>query len=220
MRNFCYLALSSLFLFAGAPASAQIHLSMMGGANLASTELSSDEVAVPTSETVTRISVGVAATFPVAGHFGIQLGGGYSQRGSNSQFTDGDATGESLIEADYAELTALGRLAIPLYGDRIGIHLLAGPAFAYETSCDATLSTTVEDRAVSNSAACGDALDRPSFDFGLVGGGGLEIGLTRDLGLDFGALYNYGLTDLDNADTATVRHRVLTLRAGLSYSIR
>ena len=220
MRSLYYLVLSTLFLFAGSPASAQINLSMMGGANLASTALSSDDVAVPTAETVTRVSLGVAATFPVADHFGIQLGGGYSQRGSNSRFTDGDATGESLIEVDYAELTALGRLAIPLYGDRIGIHLLAGPAFAYETSCDATLSTTVEDRAVSNSAACGDDLDRPAYDFGLVGGGGLEIGLTRDLGLDFGALYNYGLTDLDNTDAATVQHRVLTLRAGLSYAIR
>lgn len=117
-------------------------------------------------------------------------------------------------------MTALGRLDIPLYGDRLGIHLLAGPAFAYETSCDATISTMVEDRAVSNSAACGDDFDRPAYDFGLAGGGGLEIGLTRDLGLDLGALYNYGLTDLDNADNATVKHRVLTLRAGLSYSIR
>ena len=220
MRSFRYPLLSTLFLFAGAPASAQINLSMMGGANLASTQLSSEDVAAPTSETVTRVSVGVAATFPVVGHFGIQLGGGYSQRGSNSLFTDGDATGESLIEVDYAELTALGRLDIPLYGDRLGIHLLAGPAFAYETSCDATMSTMVEDRAVSNSAACGDDFDRPAYDFGLVGGGGLEIGLTRDLGLDLGALYNYGLTDLDNADNATVKHRVLTLRAGLSYSIR
>ena len=220
MRNFRYLILSTLFLFAGSPASAQISLSMMGGANLASTELSSDDVAVPTSETVTRISLGVAATFPLTRHFGIQLGGGYSQRGSNTRFTDGDATGESLIEADYAELTALGRLAIPLYGDRFSVHLLAGPAFAYEASCDATMSTMVEDRAVSTTAACGDDLDRPAYDFGLVGGGGLEIGLTRDLGLNFGALYNYGLTDLDNADEATVQHRVLTLRAGLSYSIR
>ena len=105
MRIFRYLALSTLFLFAGSPASAQISLSMMGGANLASTDLASDDVAPPTPETVTRISLGVAATFPLAKHFGIQLGGGYSQRGFNTRFTDGDATGESLFEVDYAELT-------------------------------------------------------------------------------------------------------------------
>ena len=78
----------------------------------------------------------------------------------------------------------------------------------------------VEDRPLSTTTPCGDDLDRPAFDFGLVGGGGLEIGLTRELGLNFGALYNYGLTDLDKADESSVKHRVLTLRAGLSCSMR
>lgn len=219
MKTFRYLFLSTLFLFAGSPASAQISVSMMGGANLASMDVSSDIFSPPAPETVIRASLGVAATFPLAKHFGIQLGGGYSQRGSNTQFTEDGATGESLIEVDYAELTALGRLAIPLYGNRLSAHLLAGPALAYEASCDATLSTTAQDRSLSTSQPCGDDLDRPSYDFGLVGGGGLDIGLTSALDLNFGALYNYGLQDLDNADEASVMHRVLTLRAGLSYTI-
>ena len=220
MGTFRYLILSALFLFAGSPASAQVSVAMLGGANLASTALASEQSTPPTPQTVTRLSLGVAADFPLARHFAIQFGGAYSQRGFNTAFTDGDVTGESLIEVDYAELTALGKLHIPLYGDHFSVHLLAGPAVGYVTSCDATLSAGVEGTSASTTEPCGDNLDRSDYDFGVVGGGGLEIGLARALRLNFGALYNYGLADVDTADDTSVKHRVLTLRTGLSYSIR
>lgn len=220
MKTFRYLILPALFLFAGSPASAQVSVAMLGGANLASTALADNEAAPPAPETVTRLSLGVAADFPLTRHFGIQLGGGYSQRGFNTAFTEGNVAGESLIEVDYAEVTVLGKLHIPLYGDRLSVHLLAGPAVGYETSCDATVSAVVEGTSVSTTLACGDNFDRSDYDFGVVGGGGLEIGLARALRLNFGALYNYGLADVDTADATSVKHRVLTLRTGLSYSIR
>lgn len=219
MKTLRYLILFGLFLFAGSPASAQVSLSMAGGANLASTVLAADESTSPVPETVTRLSLGVGATFPLARHFGIQVGGAYSQKGFNTSFTDGDLTGESLIEVDYAELTALGELHIPLYGDRFAVNLLAGPAVAYETSCDATLSVDAED-VLATTQQCGDDIERTGYDFGVVGGAGLEIGLARALRLNFGALYNYGLLDVDAGENTSVKNRVLTLRTGLSYSIR
>ena len=56
-------------------------------------------------------------------------------------------------------------------------------------------------------------------DFGLAGGGGLGVRLSDRLGVEVGALYTYGLRDVDESETETVRHRVATLRAGLTYSV-
>ena len=98
-------------------------------------------------------------------------------------------------------------------------HLLAGPALGFETSCNAMMSATFDGGSISRSEPCGDDLNRSSYDFGLASGGGLNIDLTDTLGLDVGVLYNHGLKDLDAADGSSVRHRVLTLRAGLSYLV-
>ena len=50
-------------------------------------------------------------------------------------------------------------------------------------------------------------------------GGGFEIKVLDTLGMSFDVLYTYGLLDLDLSDSASMKQRALTLRAGLVYSI-
>ena len=65
----------------------------------------------------------------------------------------------------------------------------------------------------------GDVIDRSNFDLGLAGGGGIEIGLSDALGVSLGVLYTFGLLDLDEHDRDSLKHRVLSVRVGLVYSI-
>ena len=63
------------------------------------------------------------------------------------------------------------------------------------------------------------ALERSKLDVALAGGGGIEIGLSDTLGLSLDALYTLGLLDIDKAERDSLKHRVLTIRIGLVYSI-
>ena len=65
----------------------------------------------------------------------------------------------------------------------------------------------------------GDVLDRSNFDLGLAGGGGIEIGLSDALGVSLGVLYTFGFLDIDKDAGDSLKHRVLSLRIGLVYSI-
>ena len=222
MRNTCpHFLAASLLLLTAAPAASQLRIGVNGGLNFASVDLSSEEGFVPDFESVTRMSLGGSLEFPVTETWGVQLAGGYSQKGSQTQLTEDDLTLDITLEMNYFELAALGVARFPLAGDRVSAQLLAGPALALEASCTMSTSATVSGSGVEISNSCDDAdvLDRSTFDLGLAGGGGIEFGLTDALGLSVGALYTFGLLDVDKADSDTMKHRALNLRVGLVYSL-
>ncbi len=219
MKTRIYLLLAALVLFAASPASAQVTLNFGGGSNIASMGFSSDDIVVPDVESVRRFSLGIAADIPIRGAFGVQLGLTYSQKGASMQFMERGASGESLFEVDYIEFAPLGRFDLPLTQERVSAYLLAGPSVAFEVSCDATLSATIEGQSISMSESCSEDLNRSSVDIGLAGGAGVDIGLTDRLGLGLGLLYTHGLTDLDDAEGSTIKHRVVRLSTGFSYRL-
>ena len=47
----------------------------------------------------------------------------------------------------------------------------------------------------------------------------MEIGLSDTLGVSLGALYTFGFLDMDKDDRDSLKHRVLSFRVGLVYSI-
>ena len=186
---------------------AQTTFTFAGGLNMASVALSPDEGV--SSESVTRLAIGVSAGIPMSERLGLHLGAGYSQKGFSASGFGVDIT----TEIDYLEFTALA--GIPLSGgERASVHLLAGPALALKLSCQASASFMGE----SLSDDCGD--DGPkSMDLGLVGGARLEFGLSEKMGVSLGALYNLGLTNMDDGDgSETIKNRVLTLQAGVVFS--
>ena len=215
------LLATALLLLPASTASGQTTLALTGGINIATLEITSDAGLAPDTESVTRTSIGFSAIFSRAERLGFQLGGTYSQKGGRLIFSSSELIGESSIETSHLEFTALARAQFPLAGDRVSAHLLAGPAVAFELSCQLSAKASVEGSTVEISDDCNEGADlsRSPFDFGLAGGGGLEIGLLDKLGISLGVLYTHGLTDLDTSDGESLKQRALTLRAGL-YLIR
>lgn len=208
------ILLIALFLLLTTPVSAQTRLSVMGGVNTASVTLDTEAHPNPTIQPVTRWSGGLAATLPVSERFGIQLGGMYSEKGGGLDMEDG-AT--SSLEFDYVEFTFMGRVGFPLSGERVTAHLMAGPALAWQLSCQLALTG---DGASTDTDCAEHGLVARDYDVGLAGGGGIGIGLTGRLHATLGVLYTYGLSNIDDSDGSdTLTNRALTFRTGFEFPI-
>lgn len=197
--------LTAVFLTLGAtPVRAQTMLSLTGGVNRTSLNVDTDGAFSPDFESLTRMSVGLAATIPVSDRFGLQLGGRYAQKGGRLDVLGlmgmmGDMMGElddmpsgtSLnadIKMDYVELTVLARVGFPLSGDRVSGHLLAGPALGLRSSCELGFSVSGPDvPGVDVDSDCEEVeSDFRALDFGLAGGAGIDIGLTDSIDAHLG----------------------------------
>lgn len=210
-----------LLLLTAVPATGQVKLGLNGGLSLASVDVSSELGTVPDFESATRMSLGGSVTFPLTDTWGLQVAGGYAQKGGKGAFSEDGVNVDITLEADYFEFAALGVARFPLAGDRVSAHLLAGPAVALEASCNIASTASVGGSELTSDTSCDNSVapERSSFDLGVAGGGGIEIGLTDALGVSVGALYTFGLLDIDDADTSSLKHRALNLRVGLVYSL-
>ena len=221
----------------GTPLHAQTTLSFMAGLNRTSLDVDTDEAFSPDFKSLTRMSVGLAVTVPVSDRFGIQLGGRYAQKGGRLDVigvletiggTMGDfedmPAGTSVnadIGMDYFELSVLARVGVPLSGDRVSGHLLAGPALGRQSSCSGSVSFRGPDApGIDVSEDCDEFdIDSRKSDFGLVGGAGIDIRLTDSIDAQLGVLHTFGLSDISEEEGETTRHRALTIQAGLAMPI-
>ncbi len=241
MKRFPTLLLPTLLtvvcLTPGAPVHAQTTLSLTGGVNITSLDTDNDGTRSPGFESLARMSIGLAATLPVSDRFGLQLGGRYAQKGGRLDVLRlmemmGDMfggfeempPGASLYidyEMDYVELSVLARVGFPLSGDRVSGHLLAGPALGLRSSCEGVVSISGPDRpALDQGVGCDEAgLDFRKIDVGLAGGAGIDIGLTDAVDAHLGLLYTLGLSNVSDDLGGSVKHRALTIRAGLVLPI-
>jgi len=208
---------AALLLPCGSAASAQTTFALLGGVNIASLDVSARDI-IEDTVALQRMSVGLALSLPVGGGLGLQLGASMAQKGGSVFVRDSAGNNESHIRANYFEVTALGRLGIPLLGSFLSAHLVAGPALGIETSCDVLLFIDRSGIDAEESEDCAD--DRDRNDYGVAGGGGVEIWLSGRLGVSLGVLYTRGLADLNTTeDTSGTRTRTLTLRGGLVLSL-
>ncbi len=211
-----------LLLLVRMPVAGQTSLALTGGVNIASVDVGDDSRLVPDFQSVTRNSLGLAADFPLSESWGLQLGGRYSQKGGRADFTEDGLDGESTIELDYLEFTALGRLRLPLAGDHVFVQLLTGPAVAVDASCEVSFRVTDGTGTVLQATeGCDqdDDIKRSVVDLGWALGGSLEIGITENLSAHPSLLYIHGIVDIDSSGSASMKHRVLTPRIGLAYAI-
>ena len=182
--------LTAVFLTLGAtPVRAQATLSLLGGVNRTSLSTDADGASrAPVFESLTRMSIGLAATLPVSDRFGLQLGGRYAQKGGRLDVLGvlammGDVFGEfedmppgASFDADYemnfVELSALARIGFPLSDNRVSGHLLAGPALGLRSSCEAVVRLSgLDEPPVNVSSDCDEGgVDLGTIDVGLAGG--------------------------------------------------
>lgn len=211
------LLAGALLLVPGPTASAQTTFSLLGGVNIASLDVSALDI-IEDTVALRRMSVGLALSLPVGGALGLQIGASMAQKGGSVFLRDRNGSNESHIRANYFEVTALGRLGIPLLGSFVSAHLVGGPALGIETSCDVVFYFDRGGGDAEESSDCSD--DRDRNDYGLAAGGGVDIWLSGMLGISLGVLYTRGLADLDTTEhTSGNRTRTLTLRGGLVLSL-
>lgn len=215
-----------LFLFATAsPASAQTTLSLTGGLNRTTMTADPPDGIVWRSESLTRMSVGLAATFPASEHLGLQLGVAYAQKGGRLSGLDGDIFATTEIALDYFEFSLLAVPTLPLSSwDHSAVRFFFGPTLASRIDCDFDASARLGTEQVTASGGC-DAEGRDeieaTMDLGVVVGGGIAVGVTERASVTFDLLYTLGLIPIGEGDSylSGPRRRVLTLRTGVALPI-
>ena len=200
MRRFAIFAAALLLLLPGRSAQSQVKLALTGGANLSTL----DNYA-PSWSWHGR-AFGVTFGFPVSDNWSIQLAGARSGKGFYEEYdTEGCnpywCSAASGLLLTYLEFMVLSDRRIEL-GDRVRLHLLAGPFFGVSTRT---------------------RMRHTRSDFGVAAGALIEVGLHGNWGLQAGTVYTHGLVNTQVYKYPYQAHsktRTLTLRGGLSYSIR
>lgn len=222
MRRFTISAAAAVIvLLSGAPLGAQVTVGLWSGLNVAS--MVRTPAKGPPDRTgasfgrISRRALGLTIGVPITGGWGVQLNVGDSRKGGDISHPAAKAAWEH----EYLEFSLLADVPLALGdGDRAWLHLLVGPALAYRRSC----LVWNEYRGTRQSEDCADRERWKPYkdrDYGVVGGTEVELELSGRIGAVFGALYTFGLMDInDEPDWAYVeKNRVLTLRAGLQFSI-
>jgi hypothetical protein len=136
--------------------------------------------------------------------FGLQPELLYSRQGSKITENGTEAT----VKLSYIEVPVLAKFSFPMSGsgpNDAKPAIYVGPYAAFKISCD--IEGT--DSGVTVSGDC-DKFDikAKSYDFGLVGGAGVDFGA-----LNVFARYSFGLVKLDDSatDQQDVKNRVITV---------
>lgn len=214
------LIILPLLLLVPAPLAAQTTLQVTGGLNLATLSISDAQELGADPETINGLNLGIGMTAPLFGAFGVEANAAYSQKGAETTLREPGVGSIAVgINTDFIDFSLFGRFRFML-GDRAAVHFGAGPILSFNTSCDVSASGTIEGVNVSTSEDCDhDEIEvSVGTDFGVGGMAGFDVLLTDAIGLTAGAGYAFGFADLDDTN-GSARHRVLALRAGITYSL-
>lgn len=209
MRKFTLFLLGALCALA-LPLQGQTVLGVHLGLNIA--ELGGADI--DGGDARTGLNLAGSITFPLGENLGLHTGAGYSQKG----LTESDGGLEVALKFDYIEIPVLLQYTIPTEGS-MGVHFMGGGALGIQASCKLEAS----DGSTSASVDCSNPdedIPIKTFDFGLMGGVGVGIGLTERVDLVVDLLYNLGLTTvIDSSDPPDVKNRAFTIRAGASIPL-
>ncbi|MXW08304.1 MAG: PorT family protein [Gammaproteobacteria bacterium] len=226
MKRLSLVLIAALFALASrSPAAAQATLSLTGGVNLSTLAADAPSAGdIWHSESLARMSIGVAATLPVTKHVGVQLGVAYAQKGGRLSGLDNRQLVTVDMALDYFEFTLLAvpTLSLPSW-ERSSVRFFVGPTLASRVSCDFDASGWfgAEHVAAADSCDAGQDEIEAAMDLGVALGGGIAVGVTDRADVSVDLLYTLGLIPIGGADryASGPRHRVLTLRAGMAVPI-
>ena len=210
------LPVAALPMLAGPSAAAQVTLGIGVGAS--SSELIVTGLAIDSQEPRRGTALSVSVGVPVSGHLGVDFGAGYIRRGSTSTLLQ---LGDVDYRIQYLQFSALGRASAPVIGQRLSVHLLAGPALRLETSCEREARLVLHP--ITFLVECDDpeADSRTSaVDYAILAGAGARLAAGSRLGLRLDFIYSRGIRSFFESEMeTTARNRALTLRAGLDLRI-
>ena len=175
------------------PATAQMAYGVKAGVNYADVSFDGE---VASSGRVGLLAGGFA-TIPLFGWLAVQPEVIYTVKGTAVDVADI----KSDLIVDYVEVPLLARISI-----RRKIYVAVGPSMAFRV------------RARSRTAFGGSTEeidlkeDVESFDLGVVGAAGIDLGRWV-----FDGRYTHGLSDIDARDDAKMRNRVLSVSAGIRF---
>ena len=140
MKRLSLVLPSILFLFATAsPVLAQTTLSLTGGLNRTTMVADPPDRTVWRSESLTRMSVGLAATFPASEHLGLEVGVAYSQKGGRLSGMDGDTFVTTELALDYFEFSLLPYRRFPSpHGNALPFDSSSVPPWRAESTATST----------------------------------------------------------------------------------
>ena len=226
MKRLSLVPAVMLFILAPtAPGSAQATLSLTGGVNLSTLAADAPSARdVWHSESLARMSIGLAATVPASKHVGIQVGVAYAQKGGRLSGLDNRQLVTVDMALDYFEFTLLAVPTLPLSSwERASVRFFAGPTLASRLSCDFDASGWLGAEHVVAAGSCDGGPDEieAAMDLGVALGGGIAVGVTDRADVNVDLLYTLGLIPVGGGDRywSGPRHRVLTLRAGMAVPI-
>ena len=161
----------------------------------------------------TGLAIGGSATFHITNQFGIEPELLFSQKGASETINATQAT----LKLDYIEIPVLARYDVSTRGPAHPFFL-AGPALAFEVSCNAEVSNGGQ----SASESCDNlnqqlegGLSKKSFDFGGQLGAGVVFPAGKKMNLSVSVRYTLGFVDtFDNADA---KNRNWSFLAGLTF---
>jgi len=180
-----------------APASAQMSYGVKAGVNFANVSFDG-ETDVPSSGRIGALA-GAFATISLRGWLAAQPEVIYTVKGASLDVADV----ESDFIVDYLEVPLLARMAV-----RRSVYVAVGPSMAFRLRARSRTSFggSTEELDLKD--------DVESFDLGIVGAAGIEVGRWV-----FDGRYTHGLsdTDADTTDDVKTRNRVFSLSAGIRF---
>jgi hypothetical protein len=177
------------------PAGAQVQVSAIGGVNVASLDVESQDFRASGSKL--GLVLGAAVTAPVTARFVIRPEVLYSQEGASDTSEGVDVT----FAGQVIEIPLLAQFD---FGGNLRPFVLAGPTFGFVATAKET-SGTLPDEDISDEVA--------AWDVGLMFGAGGKI--TDRVGVEF--RYKLGLKDVAVDDSDEVRTRVLSFMVSVAF---
>lgn len=215
-----FLVAALLFVVTAESAAAQMTLGLRAGATVSDLSLDSEGIE-PEFDSRRGFTIGAYLDMPLSGGLFFQPGIGFAQKGAK---LNDEVDGEDVslgINLDYIEVPLLFRYAFATTG-ALGVHVLAGPALAFESGC----ALAIEGEGASIEIDCDQTgseddfeVDTESFDIGAMFGGGITFPLGGVTGT-VEALYNLGLRNIAGGDGGdSSKNRAFYVTAGIQIPI-
>lgn len=150
------------------------------------------------------ISLGLFLEIPIGyGTFSLQPGLGFSQKGSENS--------SSSLGLNYLDLPLLMKVGF-LQGDVVP-YLTAGPYVAF------LVAAKLKTKPLSGETDVKELFNE--IDCGLIGGVGLDIGISREIKIGLGANYGLGLLNILNRSisTSTQKNRIIKISLELAFKV-
>lgn len=212
----CALGLLAAFALLGpAAVDAQLPLTVSVGGGLQATTFWGAGADLTAFERSSRAGfhVGLAASMPVAGRFGVGAGAFYARKGA-SYWSQGPGVTTN-HDRYYILVPVTGSVRLNAEDSPALISVFAGPELGIEVKC-----YIVTDPGPNQSCPDADADNRRTLDVGAVGGFNVAFPVSDLVSLQFLAGADLGILDLVTAQNApTVRNRAFFATAAIAFNL-